>query len=131
MDGQKRRMTIRPLVCCALLGWAAVLVVTATKEISAMSAIQDTDPTTLTWTAARDRLGAPSETEDFPLMPELPEFRNALPDLAGSDAVKAREPVREATWPLSDTHNRTIWFLNRDAAWRYLHHFDWKNDLEF
>ncbi len=130
MDGQKRRM-IRRLVCYALLGLTPVLVVTTAKEISAMSAIQDTDPTSLTWTTARGRMGAPSETEDFPLMPELPEFRNALPDLAGPDAVASREIVREATWPISDTHNRTIWFQNRNDAWVYLHHFDWKNDLEF
>jgi len=39
--------------------------------------------------------------------------------------------VREATWSLNDTHNRTIWFIETDDAWRYVLHFDWEKGLEF
>jgi hypothetical protein len=130
MDRQKRRL-MRLSIPALFLSLGPVLSILAAKELSAMSAIQDTDPTTLTWASAQERLGPPETTEVFPLAPELPEFRTNVPEAAGPEAVAARAPVREATWPLNDTHNRTIWFIERDDAWRYLLHFDWEKGLEF
>ena len=85
----------------------------------------------MTPTTAEAEYGAPLETEIFPLAPEMPEFRNLLPDRARPGEVASGAFVREMTWGLGAETNRTIWFIERGGAWHYLDHMDWDKGTEF
>ena len=93
---------------------------------------QDQNLKSLSPADALARFGPAIESEDFDLKPEMPEFRNQLPDLFDSAAIRAGNiRIRELTWSLTETQNRTIWFVSEGAVWKYLDHVDWDKGSEF
>jgi len=85
----------------------------------------------LNWKKCLEKFGEPLEKEEFTLMPELPGLRDNLPEILGPQAIKEKRIIREATWPISDTHNRTIWFMEENKDWVYINHIEWNKNLEF
>ncbi|AVO37085.2 hypothetical protein [Pukyongiella litopenaei] len=85
----------------------------------------------LTLEQAEIRFGTPSDSDEFALAPELPEFRNDLPGLFDEADIRAGVQIRERTWSYSDSQNITLWFAAGDGAWRAVHHMIWDKGLEF
>ena len=97
-----------------------------------MVAKHDTQELTrLTLGQAEAQFGAALERDRFALAPELPELRNEVTDFATKAEIAARRAVEEITWSLDAENNQTIWFIERDGSWIYLHHKVWDKDLEY
>ncbi len=104
---------------------------TNSTEATENMSTQDQTLTGLSPEQATTRYGPALETDQFNLAPELPEFRTDLPGLFDDDAIRSGKAIRELTWSLSDTQNRTIWFAQDDTGWRYVHHKDWDKGEDF
>lgn len=119
--------------CLLALGAAQPGQLRAPQDMEAIQIMASDEQTFagLTLKEAEARFGTPTDSDEFKMAPELPEFRNDLPELFDEADIRAGVQVRERTWSYSDSQNITLWFTADGDGWRAVHHMIWDKGLEF